>query len=225
METSEQHKIESDRRPIQTRGTWWAKVLATNCARMGLTPNQVSVASVLFAAVGSVMLCFTSTANQPVSILLFVGAACCIQLRLLCNMIDGMIAVEGNMQSKVGAVFNEFPDRLADTFFLVSGGYAAMAGSEQGIVLGLTAALLAIGTAYIRAFGASQGLPQDFGGPMAKQHRMFVLTVAALAAAVESAFKWPAHAMFVGLLLISFGGLVTCFRRTTRLLRGLENRP
>ena len=51
-------------------------------------------------------------------------AACCIQLRLLCNVLDGLLAIEGGLQTKSGAVFNELPDRLSDTVILVCAGYA-----------------------------------------------------------------------------------------------------
>jgi hypothetical protein len=49
--------------------------------------------------------------------------------------------------------------------------------------LGWLAAVLAIATAHVRAFGGSLGYGQDLTGPMAKQHRMFTLTVGTLAAA------------------------------------------
>ena len=151
----------------------------------------------------------------------FIGAAICVQLRLLCNLIDGMIAVEGNMQSKVGMIYNELPDRVADTIFLVSAGYASQAG-RIGIELGWAASVLAIATAYIRAFGAAQGLGHDFCGPMAKQHRMFVLTVCCLLAAAEIAVGWQARALAVGLAAIAAGTLVTCVRRTWHMASALE---
>jgi hypothetical protein len=39
---------------------------------------------------------------------------------------------------------------------------------------------LAVVTAYIRVFGGALGFALDFRGPMAKQHRMAVLTVGCL---------------------------------------------
>jgi phosphatidylglycerophosphate synthase len=75
--------------------------------------------------------------------------------------------VEGGKQSPVGALYNEFPDRVADSIFLVALGYAALYPW-----LGWLAALLAAMTAYVRASGGSLGLAQDFRGPMAKPHRM-----------------------------------------------------
>jgi len=69
----------------------------------------------------------------------------------------------------------------------------------------------------MRALGGSLGLPQDFGGPMAKPHRMFTLTVAALAAAIESALRAEHQALRAGLFVILAGSIVTSWRRTSRL--------
>ena len=103
--------------------------------------------------------------------LAWLAAAACVQLRLICNLLDGMVAIEGGRKSKVGAIYNEFPDRIADTLFLVPLGYAA------GVPwLGWACALLAALTAYVRVFGGSLGLVQDFSGIMAKQRRMAALT-------------------------------------------------
>lgn len=41
-----------DRRPIASRSTAWAKWSAARLAASAITPNQISVASVVFAAMG-----------------------------------------------------------------------------------------------------------------------------------------------------------------------------
>ncbi len=80
-----------------------------------------------------------------------------------------MVAIEGGKKSKVGVLYNEVPDRVADSLFIVALGYAI--GTPW---LGWLAALAAAVTAYIRVLGGTFGLAQDFRGPMAKQHRMAV---------------------------------------------------
>lgn len=52
-----------------------------------------------------------------------VGSILCIagiQLRLLCNLFDGMVAIEGGKKSDVGSLYNEFPDRIADSLLIVA---------------------------------------------------------------------------------------------------------
>jgi hypothetical protein len=75
----------------------------------------------------------------------------------------------------------------------------------------------AVFTAYVRLLGGSLGVTQHFIGPMAKQHRMFTLTIATLLAAVETVMGMPPRAMRVGLVMIVAGSIVTACRRTLRI--------
>lgn len=215
--------VEEDRRPIGARSTKWAQFLTTKLVTLGVTPNQVSVCSVIFAGIGALLFFLSDSPDSAVRIGCLLGAGACIQTRLLCNMLDGMIAVEGGLQSKIGALFNELPDRIADSLFLIFAGYACQA-SLLGIQLGWAAALLAMLTAYIRAFGASQGLKQDFSGPMAKPHRMFALTGACVLAAVETTIYQPPYVLTIAMVIIVSGTAFTCVRRTSHIVKELEQR-
>jgi phosphatidylglycerophosphate synthase len=197
-----------NRRPLKTRGAGWAGALARLLLRTRLTPNAVSVIGILFAAAGAA--CLVLAPHRP---WLWPLAALFIQLRLLANMMDGLLAVEGGRKSPTGALFNEFPDRIEDSLLLIAAGHAA--GQP---ILGWAAALLAMSTAYVRALGGSIGLPQDFRGPMAKQHRMALLTLAALASAVLPALPVMASA----LTLVCAGAAVTCLRRLLGQARALN---
>jgi len=59
---------------------------------------------------------------------------------------------------------------------------------------------------------------------MAKQHRMFTLTLATLAGVVEALADAPARAIRVALAVIVAGSVVTVFRRTARLARDVSAR-
>jgi phosphatidylglycerophosphate synthase len=210
-----------NRRPIQARSLRSIQALARLLGRCGLSPNQVSVSSAGFALIGSSLLVWEAT-GAP-SFVVLVGVAACIQLRLLANVLDGLLAVEGGRRTKTGELFNEFPDRIADVALLGAAGYAARQGN-LGIATGWIAAILAVGTAYIRAFGARRGYPQDFCGPLAKQQRMYVLTLACLLAAGEKFLGMWSGSFFVFLLIIAAGTLITCLRRSARLARRLESK-
>jgi phosphatidylglycerophosphate synthase len=202
---------ETARRPIAARSSGWAIALSAWLARSGVTPNVISVTSILFAAIGGLLIPY---ADHWLALL---GAALCVQLRLVCNLLDGMVAIEGGRKSAVGALYNEFPDRIADTLFLVPLGYAA------GLPwLGWACALLAALTAYIRVFGGSLGLAQDFSGIMAKQRRMAALTIGLVAQAILTFFTaglWP---LLVTAAVIAGGSLVTCVTRTIAIARKLK---
>ena len=61
-------------------------------------------------------------------------------------------------------------------------------------------------------------MTQYFIGPMAKQHRMFTLTVATLLAVVETLAAMPSRAIAIGLGIIVAGSIVTIVRRTSRIV-------
>jgi phosphatidylglycerophosphate synthase len=156
-------------------------------------------------------------------VLLLVLAAACIQLRLLCNLLDGLLAIEGGLKSKTGDLYNELPDRAADIVILVGAGIP-MRWLPEGLTVALIAAMLAVLTAYVRLLGGSLGLQQDFVGPMAKQHRMFTLTLGTLAAAAEFAIVGTLWSLYAALWVIAVGSAFTLLRRIRRIARALEAR-
>jgi phosphatidylglycerophosphate synthase len=213
---------EMSRRPLKTRAKHWPRQLAFGFVRLGLTPNQVSVASVFVAAGGAVALWLCGRFDGRAEAALFVLAAGCIQLRLLCNLLDGLMAVEGGLKTRTGEIFNEFPDRIADVLLLAGAGYSISLDCEHAVALGYLCAIAALLTAYVRAFGGSVGVPQDFSGPMAKPHRMFALTLACLFSAFETVIYWPHRMMLLALLVIFVATLYTACRRGVHIARLLN---
>lgn len=205
------------RRALATRNARWARTLAWRLRGYGIRPNAVSMAGVGFALASATAFFLSAEFTDHGRAALLLGAAAGIQLRLLCNLLDGMLAVECGLKSATGEIFNDLPDRLADVVILAGAGYAV---PELPFVpiLGWAAAVAAVFTAYVRVLGGSLGLTQHFTGPMAKQHRMFTLTVAALLAAAEAFTGVSARAIPVGLAAIVAGSLATAVRRTRRVL-------
>ena len=199
----------ANRRPLKSRSTQWAHVLTRCLLKTPITPNMISLLGIAFAGIGAAAFILTTHSRW-----FWLAAALCIQLRLLANLLDGLVAIEGGRHSPTGALFNEFPDRIEDSLLLIAAGYAA--GHAE---LGWGAAVLAMGTAYLRALGSSLGLPADFRGPMAKPQRMALLTLAAVAMAALPTLP----IMTAALTLICMGAVLTCARRLQRqitLLKG-----
>jgi len=204
-----------NRRPLASRQSAWAGKLATRAVQRGITPNQISQASTGFAALG--FACFALAPLGPglVQGLLLILAAATIQARLVCNLIDGMVAVEGGQGTKDGPFWNEAPDRASDLLFLLGAGIAA---GNPG--LGATAAALAIATAYVRELGRAEGFPPDFSGPMAKPQRMAALTLGTIIAAIY-ATEWV---LTLTLWIILAGTAITILRRSLQLIKALKDR-
>lgn len=216
----------SPRREIKTRDTKWAQALAKFVAtKTNITPNAISVLSVFFGIFAFCAYCLYITPYAAgkfyflIPILVILG----IQLRLICNLIDGMVAIEGGKHSVIGGIYNEFPDRISDTFIILGAGVAG--GSIGSLMLGLIAALLAVLTAYTRLLGGTVGADQYFIGPMAKQHRMALLTVTALVSLFQPLFP-PLNVLMypIVLIIISIGCVITVWRRLNHIKNELENK-
>lgn len=210
-----------DRHRLKIRNHAWAVALATKLSKWNVEPNHLSCLGVLFALFGGV--CLLGGEYSPALLLV---AAVCILGRLLCNMMDGMVAIagDGQGQTAIGPLVGDVSNRLADVCLLVPLGYAI--GHAW---IGWAIALLALLTSYVRVFGVSLGQPQDFSGPMAKFHRMEALAAGCLVGTLEG---WVTHttwalALTAVVLLLGTAGTVVlrCVTLGQRLNRKSTGLP
>lgn len=205
------------RRPIGARNANWSRRIANWLIRKGVTPNTISFDSTIFAAAGGAALYLSAYLSGTAYVTaLTIGILGC-QLRLLCNLFDGMVAIEGGQAGKDGPFWNECPDRISDTLLFVGAGYAASAPE-----LGWAAAALAIFTAYVRELGRANGTDADFSGPMAKQHRMAMLTLGLLITASSVLWAPAKLALPIALGVIILGSAITVLRRARNQVHALK---
>lgn len=208
------------RRPIVSRNTRWAQAISRSLARWKVSPNAISLLGMVAAILAGLAFWQTATVDENLQRLLWGGGAILCQVRLLCNLFDGMVAIEQGVASRRGELFNEVPDRVSDVAICVGLGYA----TTGQITLGYVAALLAIFVAYVRAVAKSIGAPEDFCGPMAKPQRMALVTLFATYLAL-SPIAWRSNwgEVRVLLTLIIVGCIVTASRRLIRANRYLND--
>jgi phosphatidylglycerophosphate synthase len=211
-----------DRRPIATRNRKWAQAATVWLASRNVSPNAISIAGMCACIVAGIALAATSITHNRI---LWIIAALGAQLRLTANMLDGMVALASGRASKTGELYNEVPDRVSDAAVFIGAGFA----SGGNIALGYIATILAIFTAYIRAAGKIAGASNEFCGPMAKQHRMLVITVISLYSAFTPR-SWQMITfndsqiglMTLGLVVIVVGCVITVIRRVGRIAHALK---
>jgi len=220
---------EDDRRPLKSRSIPFFRGLSGALVRWGVRPNTISVASMVFGVMSGVALFVSGSEGAgPWTVRgCMLATAVCIQLRLICNMLDGMVAVEGKTGSALGELYNEVPDRISDAVTIIGAGYA-VGGWVTG---GYVAALLAVLTAYVRAVGKAAGGGSEFCGPMAKPHGVALLGVVCLVGGVVPDGVGPgaligggggAWGLFAAAVaVIAAGSVVTCVRRLWRISRTL----
>jgi phosphatidylglycerophosphate synthase len=204
-----------DRRPLKVRSLGVFHSLAKWLADRGVSPNQVSIAGLVAAIAGFICL-WGAARGWPGGWFFLLLAAVLVQARLLCNLLDGLLAIEFDRREKAGDIYNEIPDRIEDTLFLVGAGYVA--GSAE---LGWIASVLAVFTAYIRTFGASLGQSQDYGGPCAKPHRMIILCIGLIATAAGYFAHAAINVMRITVWVLVVGTAFTALLRLQRLYRAL----
>ncbi len=202
--------------------------VAGSLSRAGLSANSISVTGVFSCTVAGGAFAMTAATTGASQRMFWLAGAVFVQLRAICNLLDGMVAVQTGEASPVGELFNEVPDRLSDAAMLIGFGYAA--GSTP--VLGYAAALVAVFVAYVRAQGCVAGAPQDYRGPMGKPHRMFLITAVAVFFAVSPiqwhepwwgpGMAWGVAQAAMGVVIV--GGLLTAARRLATAGRNLRGR-
>jgi phosphatidylglycerophosphate synthase len=211
-----------DRRPIATRNRKWAQAATACLAARNVSPNAISIAGMWACIMAGIALGLTSISDYRI---LWFVAALGAQLRLTANMLDGMVALASRRAAKVGELYNEIPDRVSDAAVFIGAGFSW----GGNVTLGYIATILAIFTAYVRAAGKIAGAPSEFCGPMAKQHRMLVITVICLYSALIPRPWQILHfdnievgVMSLGLVVIVVGCCITIVRRLNRIVHALR---
>jgi phosphatidylglycerophosphate synthase len=212
-----------NRRPIAARDLGLTRSIAAWLAPR-VPANAISIASLVCGLGAGAALAATSLANERG---LWLAGAVLAQLRLLCNLLDGMVAERAKQTSNHGELYNDVPDRVSDAAALIGLGYAVGGNAA----LGWFAALAAVTIAYLRALGFALTRRQHYVGPFAKPQRMAVVTVAALVG--FAAPGWVGEPLLfdlalpgLALAIVAAGCALTAWRRLRLIARALdEARP
>lgn len=209
------------RRPIPNMFRATANAAVRFCAKHDIHPDTVSYASVVAAFIAAA--CFYFSGRQPW--MLLAGPVFCY-VRLWCNMLDGMVALETGKASTRGEVINELPDRVSDVVIFIGVAHSGLCMVE----LGYWAAILSVMTAYVGTLGQAVGAGRTFNGVMAKPYRMVVLHVAAwamfvvIASGTELTLFGRLTLLDAGLICVIAGCLQTMVVRLRRVLHALDER-
>jgi len=175
-------------------------------ATAGVTANQVTVlAAILSCAVGA-CIALRPEARWPLLVL-----PAFLFLRMALNAIDGMLAREHGMKSRLGAVLNEVGDVVADSALYLP--LALVPGFSLWLMVTVT--LLAVISEMTGVVAIQIGATRRYDGPMGKSDRAFVFGLIALLLGLgvspEPWLLWVQSAV-VALLLL------TIFNRARRAL-------
>lgn len=144
-------------------------------ARLGITANQVTLlALALSVATGAALLL------RPDSRWILLLVPLILFLRMALNAIDGMLAREHGMASRLGAVLNELGDVVADAALYLPFAYLPGVHGLWVVLLVVTSIIAEMTGVVAVQIGASR----RYDGPLGKSDRAFVFSLIALALAV-----------------------------------------
>lgn len=170
-------------------------------ARMGATPNLVTLAGLLISVAAGVALMLA-----PRSVTALLAIPVVMLMRMALNAIDGMLAREHDMQTVAGGFLNETCDVLSDCALYLPFVWVIPAAAAWVVLLTIFAALSEFAGVLALALGASR----RYDGPMGKSDRAFLFgLIALLLGAGVAPGAWCVILVALGCALT----LLTVFRR------------
>lgn len=146
--------------------------LCQQLARSGATANHVTIAAVLLSiAMGAAIAAWP---DRPWPLLLLPAA---LLIRMALNAIDGMLAREHKMQSRLGAVLNEVGDVLSDAALYLP--LALIPGMPAPLIVVLV--VLAVIGEMTGVIAIQVGAQRRYDGPLGKSDRAFALSLLSVA--------------------------------------------
>jgi len=164
-------------------------------ANRGISPNLLSLLSLVFAALAGLLFGLSSKSMSFNLFLLLAGVFVC--LNAVFDGLDGLVAREIGNASRKGDFLDHVVDRYSDVFIIggiVFGGYA-------GWQIGVVAIIGVLLSSYMGTQAQAVGLSRMYGGMLGRADRM-LLIIAATALTLVYPYPIPAS----GLVSFSFLG-------------------
>ena len=181
--------------------------LNAGLVRLGITANMVTLAALLFSLLLGLGLAF-----NPESRLLLLLMPVWLFIRMALNAIDGMLAREHQMQSRLGALLNEMGDVLSDAALYLP--LALIPGIPAPAVVILV--LLAVMVEMIGVVSVQIGGSRRYDGPFGKSDRAFAFGLVCLLLGLGlSPGSWSVWLLWA----LVAASLLTLFNRGRQALR------
>lgn len=181
--------------------------LTNRLAKSGGTANMVTIAAVIVSiATGVAIYCF----REHPKILFILPIALFIRMAL--NAIDGMLAREHDMKSKLGAILNELGDVISDAAIYLP--LAVIPGFCSISIIAIV--ILSIIVEMTGVVAVQIGASRRYDGPMGKSDRAFVLGTLGLLIAIGIT---PGRWLDIVLCIVTALLLYTIVNRSRKALR------
>jgi len=136
--------------------------------RMGVAPNHITVFTIIFSIIIGYIL-FLGIQDRFWFLIVAVG----LLLRMMLNALDGMMAKQFNLQSKLGEILNEIGDVISDIAIYFPFIYFESIKSEYVIIF----IFLSIINEFCGVLAKLISGTRRYDGPMGKSDRAFLVGV------------------------------------------------
>lgn len=180
--------------------------LNASLVRFGVTANIVTLSALAFSLVLGIAIALFPENRWPLLML-----PVWLFLRMALNAIDGMLAREHDMQSRLGAVLNELGDVISDAALYLP--LALVPGLNATLIV-LTV-VVAVMVEMVGVVGIQIGASRRYDGPFGKSDRAFAFGLLGLLLGLGLAPAAWSDALLGLMLLLS---LVTLVNRSRKAL-------
>jgi CDP-diacylglycerol--glycerol-3-phosphate 3-phosphatidyltransferase len=134
--------------------------------KLGVTANQLTIAAILWSmGLGALLLLYP----EPRYVLLILAFGLLIRMAL--NALDGMMARQFQMQSRLGEILNEIGDVISDLVIIFP--LMVLPGLDAWVVV--TFGVLAVINEFAGLLGRALGGERRYDGPMGKSDRALLI--------------------------------------------------
>jgi CDP-diacylglycerol--glycerol-3-phosphate 3-phosphatidyltransferase len=181
--------------------------ITRSLAGAGVTANQVTLSALTLSCLAG-----AAIAWQPLNRSLLLLIPVTLFIRMALNAIDGMLAREHNMKTRLGAVLNELSDVISDAALYLPLGLVP--AFNHWLVIGLV--ILAVMVEMTGVVAIQIGAVRNYAGPMGKSDRAFAFGLLALLLGLGLP-EGPWVTQCLAFMLI--GSIFTIYRRAWLALR------
>lgn len=187
--------------------------LAEYFIKCGVSPDTVSIASLICAFFAGVSFYYSPTSRELVLL-----AGVLVVLNSIFDALDGVIARKANRATPRGDFLDHIIDRYSDTFIICSIFFADYVHWKIGVAA-IVGVLL---TSYLGTQAQALNLGRYYGGLMGRADRLVVITIAAF---VNSVYPDPIAGLCIlgwAVVLIAITSHITAVQRIFYIWNRLE---
>ena len=178
--------------------------------KKGITPNQITVSAIILSFLPLAYYLFFDVVP-----LFWLSVPIVLFIRMALNAIDGMLARDFNMKSKLGAVLNEMGDIISDAALYIL--FVAIAPKLSFLVFLIC--FLAMLTEVSGIIAVQIGASRRYDGPMGKSDRAFLFGLLAFLIAIGvNIIPWLAYMYSIVCILLIY----TIFNRLNSALKEVD---